>query len=339
MKNLIRRSSSFTIIFTILLFLTSCNEASFYEKEALTELFDPTDSSLEVPEGSGSGITLIDAHDSFTQSGSGQSKIDLLWVIDNSGSMKDNQAALAYNFDIFINDFIEKNIDFKMAITTTDARSEHAGVMVLGSDILLTSEKATQNKAKFLNDFKNLIQVGTRGSGHEQGLSGSTSFVDKNQTFLRDDAYFVLVYVSDEADQSSGEAGLYHTALSSVKGNAGLVKAYSIINMNDPATSTQWLTIGHERYKAVSDLSNGFIADIHQDFFQTLSHLGETIANLSESFALSQTPYQGIINVYINDQEVIGTWVYDAQSNAIKFDPNHLPQANDVVKIVYQTQQ
>jgi hypothetical protein len=49
------------------------------------------------------------------------SKTDVLWVIDNSGSMATSQANLANNFPSFITKFTDKSFDFQIAVTTTDA--------------------------------------------------------------------------------------------------------------------------------------------------------------------------------------------------------------------------
>ena len=49
----------------------------------------------------------------------GAAKVDLLWVIDNSGSMCQEQAALQDNFDKFITNLRELPTDFHIAVTTT----------------------------------------------------------------------------------------------------------------------------------------------------------------------------------------------------------------------------
>lgn len=46
-------------------------------------------------------------------------KTDILWVIDNSGSMCEEQAALRENFQRFIEDISKRNIDFHIGVTTT----------------------------------------------------------------------------------------------------------------------------------------------------------------------------------------------------------------------------
>ena len=66
------------------------------------------------------------ASDSFTQKKL-NNKVDIVWVIDNSNSMANDQSNLSNNFSSLINNFIngdghssEQNLDFKMAIITTD---------------------------------------------------------------------------------------------------------------------------------------------------------------------------------------------------------------------------
>ncbi|MFP4598842.1 MAG: hypothetical protein ACLFVJ_11350 [Persicimonas sp.] len=54
-------------------------------------------------------------------------EIDILWVIDNSGSMCEEQAALRDNFQSFIQDISKRNIDFHIGVTTTHSQSEGGG--------------------------------------------------------------------------------------------------------------------------------------------------------------------------------------------------------------------
>ena len=48
------------------------------------------------------------------------SKIDVLWVVDNSGSMAARQENLAKNFQSFIGIFSRGQIDFRLAVTTSN---------------------------------------------------------------------------------------------------------------------------------------------------------------------------------------------------------------------------
>ncbi len=50
----------------------------------------------------------------------GATQIDMLWVIDNSGSMCQEQDVLARNFDLFVEEIDKTNLDFHIGVTTTD---------------------------------------------------------------------------------------------------------------------------------------------------------------------------------------------------------------------------
>lgn len=335
----------------ILIFLTSCQESQFYEKDILKQLNDFSTDIVTTPDqvidqntgettGGGSGDDGANPQyqtitDQFVQDQNAPRKVDILWVIDNSGSMSDNQAALAYNFEIFINQFVDKNVDFKMAITTTDPRSSHVGNIWKDSHLYLTTQKLHEDRAAFIDNFKSLIKVGTRGSGIESGLFGSKAFVEKNGTsFLREDAYFIIFYVSDEEDQSTGTSQSYADFLMNTKTNAGFVKTYSIVNMSQHYTLFG-LTNGYERYANVSQKTSGTTSDINQDFHNTLNNIGENIATLIESFPLSHEPI-GEIKVLVNDVQILSGWNYDLSTRTIKFDNSAIPAEGANIKVSYK---
>ncbi|QDG51510.1 hypothetical protein FIV42_12370 [Persicimonas caeni] len=58
-------------------------------------------------------------------------KVDILWVIDNSGSMCQEQEALRDEFDSFIEEFTARNIDFHIGVTTTQMRMFNQDVVAL----------------------------------------------------------------------------------------------------------------------------------------------------------------------------------------------------------------
>ena len=53
---------------------------------------------------------------------SGSQQLDMLWVVDDSGSMCQEQKVLRENFDKFIGELQTTNLDFHLGLTTTDMR-------------------------------------------------------------------------------------------------------------------------------------------------------------------------------------------------------------------------
>ena len=287
------------------------------------------DSAGSTAGGSYAGIT-----ENFMQSASQTKKLDIVWIIDSSGSMSDEQDALGRNFASFIDDFITKDVDFKMGVTTTDTRSGHNGVMVAGSEEKLTSAAAKANEAQFKLDFKNLVKVGTSGSGNEKGLQASRDFMNRySATFLRPDAYLAVVIVSDEEDQSSDSVSAYVDSLKQHKNSAGLVKVYTIADVNN-TNYGPGVTVGAERYIAAAEQSAGVAANIRDDFHSVLTGMGETIINLLDSFALAHQPVPGTLKVYVNGA-LTTAYTFDSASRSIKFNANSVPAAGAEIKVTY----
>jgi hypothetical protein len=271
----------------------------------------------------------------FKQSSSLTKKLDIVWIIDNSGSMADEQTDLGTNFSAFIDEFILKDVDFKMAITTTDTSSASLkGKMVTGSDTKLTSAKAKLSESQFKQDFRNLVKVGTSGSGFEKGLEASEGFMQKYAaTFLRSDAYLAVVVLSDEEDQSANAVKYYTDNLKSFKKEAGLVKVYTIADL-DRTNSGNGITTGADRYIKASNETAGVIANIRDDFHMSLSAMGDSIINLLDSFALAKDPVASSLRVYVNNVET-NDYTFDAASRSIKFNPNRLPPVGAEIKVYY----
>ena len=272
----------------------------------------------------------------FQQTSNQSKKLDIIWIIDNSGSMNDEQEALGNNFSAFIDDFIQKDVDFKMAITTTDTSSTFKkGRMVYGSDSKLTSAQAKANQNQFKEDFKALVQVGTSGSGKEKGLEASEGFLEKyGQTFLRNDAYLAVVIISDEEDQSPKAVADYTNYLKSFKTNPGLIKTYSIVDVTNSNCCQYGVTTGSARYKEASSLTAGIVADIQNDFYQVLSDMGGNLISLIDSFALAHDPLPGSLKVFVDGVET-QNYTYSSVSRSIKFNTGSVPVAGSQIRVTY----
>ncbi len=101
-------------------------------------------------------------------------KMDILWVIDNSGSMKDEQEALRENFNSFITNFIKKGYDYRIAVITTDAY--YTGSYYYDS-ILFIRDEAQERK-----DYKGFALSGENDVGVEISSYLTSGFVDGDLT-------------------------------------------------------------------------------------------------------------------------------------------------------------
>lgn len=77
------------------------------------------------PKGLDSARYGFDAYKSFVcqtkDFGESNAKVDFIWVIDNSGSMQDEQENLAKTVDAFVEQLTASGIDYRYGVTSTDA--------------------------------------------------------------------------------------------------------------------------------------------------------------------------------------------------------------------------
>ncbi len=143
-------------------------------------------------------------------------KVDILWVVDNSGSMQDEQTSLAANFGAFITDLASADppVDYHLGVITTDAAAERGVLRPLATDASKRYIACNENGATGCNvpdpetAFRQTIQVGTGGSPQEmQLLAAHRALTEPNTSgqnagFLRDDAALYVIVVTDEGDGS-----------------------------------------------------------------------------------------------------------------------------------------
>jgi hypothetical protein len=160
------------------------------------------------------GLALED--DSFSQNSKVTSvPIDILWVIDNSGSMETSQNQVANNIEGFINKFKDTNFDFRIAVTTTGAYQSLA--LFGGADSLSRFKDGTdatshtgvfvidRDTPDIVNVFKTNVKQGITGSADERGLQSLQATLLNSQNavdFPRAGAFLAVIYLTDEEDFS-----------------------------------------------------------------------------------------------------------------------------------------
>lgn len=166
-------------------------------------------------------------------------KVDFLFVIDNSGSMFEEQVALVASFPGFIaaiQSTLESVEEYNVGVITTDAYSPNTavpGCNVLGGLVVSTGGFDSSNMVCGPYDAGNTFmtqdddldtafacaaQVGTYGNGYELPMQALIDATDPegplaqagacNEGFIREDALLVLVIITDENDGPTDTEGM-----------------------------------------------------------------------------------------------------------------------------------
>jgi hypothetical protein len=149
--------------------------------------------------------------------------MDILFVIDNSGSMGQEQQNLVTNFPQFIEVMNGFGLDYRVGVTTTgvskdwtegtplgnipDDQSGDDGELLLGNSCNMPRRwlEGTDNGVSDI--FSCVAEVGTSGPADEMPLAAmklalGTRLSDTNAGFLREDALLGVVILTDENDCS-----------------------------------------------------------------------------------------------------------------------------------------
>ena len=284
--------------------------------------------------------------------------VDVLFVVDDSGSMSEDQENLATNFDSFLAAATTWGVDFHLGVVTTDVEDAAKAGRLQGLPRFVTATNASA--------FAKNVEVGTSGSGTERGLEAArlalsppltddlgtacetdtgcpapTKCLDgfcggPNRGFLRDTAALHVIFVSDEEDQSPKALTSYVDFLKGLKGEGWgeLVKAHAIVG-------TKSLDCGAdvgERYIQAADATGGKVASIcDPDFSEALGDLSGGIFGAQYKYHLSRFPEPTTLKVTVNGAPCSSGWSFDAQSVAVVFSPSSpcMPEPGDVVAISY----
>lgn len=295
-------------------------------------------------------------------------KIDILWVIDNSGSMATSQAQLAASFPAFIQNFSARKYDFQMGITTTDAyRGRFNALEVWKKDLRPSVDSElflTPDTLDLHDKFVQMAQVGINGNGDERAFQSLEDTLNNpnNLGFLREDAYLAVIILSDEDDFSNPTTAFldpqynhasiipvsyYFDFLTNLAGEDNFgVYSISILDetcrnqLNDTFTERK---IAH-RYHQLVSLSGGVNASLCEDFGGSLSFIADTIVQKrppQTTYTLLREPVESTIQIFVNDilveQDPAHGWVYDATNFTITLNGNAAAaiQNGGAIRIIY----
>ena len=138
-------------------------------------------------------------------------EVDILFVVDNSSGMLENQRTLASAMPQFVNRLnAVEGLDWRAGVVTTDL--SESGTPAVGpagqgdcpADLPLFVERTTTRPEVAL--ACNVVQ-GEAGSEFEQGFETARRAIEGAAEFLRPTARLVIVFFSDE-DDCTGQAGL-----------------------------------------------------------------------------------------------------------------------------------
>lgn len=273
------------------------------------------------------GGTLDEA---FTQTGN--KNLDILVVVDNSGSMEEEQRNLATRLAPLLSEVEET--EWRIAVTTTDPSGPCVRAVISKGD--RNAEAA----------FRAAVQAGTSGSGNERGILTAVKALGEScsafTNWTRADSSLAVLLLSDEDNCSDGgdcrfepyaksRYLLDHLATMRVPGKNARV--YGILwhptqDQDECPTAAQPARIYAELIASTGG-SWGSICDA--DYTPTLAAISRDMAvNLATKFTLKKAPTAGSVSVTVDG---VARTDFSVAGNVLEFDD--APRDGSVVKVSY----
>jgi hypothetical protein len=262
--------------------------------------------------------------------------VDILWTIDNSCSMADEQQALTDNFPKFMDYFLGSGLDYHIGVVSTDLDDlDQKGKLQTGGTPYKYIDTDTPNA---IGVFTSMASMGISGSGNERGIGTTYNALETykdsfNAGFQRDEAALHTIVVSDESDNTQASVitepefiGWYDN----LKKEADERTFSSVVDLQ---TGTAYIHVTQD--------IGGILWNIREEnYAQVLDLLGVQAAGLKREYFLSQIPVLGTIDVNVEDptgityefseavlevdtesgtEELVGDWTYDPSRNSITF--------------------
>lgn len=275
------------------------------------------------------------------------SGVDILFVVDASSSMLEEQELLASGFTSFIHEM--GSADFRIGVINSDvdATNPDAGRLIGDPPWLTPADD-------YIPLFEERAIVGVEGSDHEKGLEAAVVAVTQVQPdFARKDALLLVVIVSDEDDCSDGGAldgqpgsacylqadallpvADFVTALQDTKDDALLVQFAAIVGPEEPCDDVA----EGARYHLATWQTAGMVGDICQaDWSNLLTELGLTASSDRAAFPLPEPLKASTVEVTVDGEAVLpgeeDGWTLDAPTCLLEFHGDAVPDRDAEVVV------
>ncbi|MBX2796188.1 MAG: DUF2460 domain-containing protein [Myxococcales bacterium] len=260
-------------------------------------------------------------------------RVDLLFVVDDTASMTQEQAALATHFALLADGLDAAGVAWQMGAVTTSMGGEDAGVLH-GQPWIVTPGTPQRDDA-----FAQAIQVGTEGTDEEAGFAAAAEALalagprEPNAGFRRPDAALHVVVVSDADDQSDAwfdtdPVGAFLDVLAAEEAAAGLPVRVSAVVGPTPSgcTSITGTAQPAERYAEVVRQTGGALMSICAANFQPLlADIGAASLQYPSAFALRERPEPGSVEVVVDGAPEPDGWSVDVEARQLVFDEPPAP--------------
>lgn len=232
-------------------------------------------------------------------------QVDILWVIDDSGSMAEEQAQLVESFPAFMEFFVDSGLDWHVGVVSTDTDNPAKNGKLQGTRNIRYLDRTSPDPVSL---FAQMATLGTNGAPDERGRRAvERALTDPlrsgyNTGFYRDDASLHIIVISDEPDASDNQptSNEFINFLNSLKRDQDLLTFSAVVAPREGCSSASFPGTDYIR---VQEAVGGQFQNIcRDDWVPILEELGLQASGLKREYFLSDVPVPGTLSVWVLDK-------------------------------------
>jgi len=295
---------------------------------------------------SGAGVAPADATDVFHTPE--VLPVDVLFVMENSGSMAMRQADIVAAAGEFIRQAQLHSVDFHIGVIATEVNQTETNVGDPPRDIIPGALVQAPGRPRILENttpdlasaFSENLNLGSCCSDEQEaGLQAAWMSMtpplinDENSGFFRDDARLNIIAFGDEDDQSEEDPDYYLGYFDVQYPGGGDWMMVSAVNGELPDGCGDYVTAAPRYNQAVEETDGLFRSICTDDFTPVMAALAKHAFRPPRFFFLSENALESSIQVTVNDNPVpqagspggADGWTYLAGENAVWFGDSVVP--------------
>ena len=250
------------------------------------------------------------------------SRAEIIWVIDNSGSMKSFQQSVIQNMQIFIDTFAKsaKGSDWRMGLLSTD-KNDHPYIGFIPYNYL---ESVEPNPAVRFN--RAVASLGVEGGSDEESFYPIQMALTIYKDFLREGSKLFLIVVSDEKEHGNMPVDDFLQYLYTLRAPEDIA-TYGVLGMKEQKCGTDNYFGG--RYHEFIEKTNGLMFSIcSSDYGEGLAKFASDIAQKTSNskIQLKDPPVSDTIEITYRGKRLLrgraaegASWNYNSVENSIHF--------------------
>lgn len=279
-------------------------------------------------------------------------KVDLIFIIDDSESMKYHHSTLANSIPGMIQRLLASKLDMHIAVITTSTGGAQFSENNTGGRFLGTPKFLKSSDPDLANSLAQRLQPTQVGRDTELGMDSlfrvlSPSYLNGDgEGFLREEAWLAVIELTTEDDNTAGSSADWANKLDSLKprfpsGDRSWV--FNLIGTLDTSASCQtnpeWnYTERADKLIELANMSQGQMESVcSSNLASAVSNIRSRLVQIISEFKLSRVPDLATLKVYMNGVEVpkssVNGWNYIPEKNSVRFYGTWLPSADANIRI------